>query len=109
MSEDVAILLADEKGAELIVAVGTHFNLTDFLERNRSGMSSTFLTRLKVGEKLIDARGVSHLFRGRMGVGGLVAFALAGAAAIVAAVAVSTDLQRFLSLVVERLQSVVGL
>jgi uncharacterized membrane-anchored protein len=109
MSEDVAILLADEKGAELIVAVGTHFNLTDFLERNRSGMSSTFLTRLKVGEKLIDARGVSHLFRGRMGVGGLLAFALAGAAAIVAAVAVSTDLQRFLSLVVERLQSVVGL
>ena len=109
MSEDVAILLADEKGAELIVAVGTHFNLTDFLERNRSGMSSTFLTRLKVGEKLIDARGVSHLFRGRMGVGGLMAFALAGAAAIVAAVAVSTDLQRFLSLVVERLQSVLGL
>jgi uncharacterized membrane-anchored protein len=109
MSEDVAILLADEKGAELIVAVGTHFNLTDFLERNRSGMSSTFLTRLKVGEKLIDARGVSHLFRGRMGVGGLLAFALAGAAAIVAAVAVSTDLQRFLSLVVERLQSIVGL
>jgi uncharacterized membrane-anchored protein len=109
MSEDVAILLADEKGAELIVAVGTHFNLTDFLERNRSGMSSTFLTRLKVGEKLIDARGVSHLFRGRMGVGGLLAFALAGAAAIVAAVAVSTDLQRFLSLVVERVQSIVGL
>jgi uncharacterized membrane-anchored protein len=109
MSEDVAILLADEKGAELIVAVGTHFNLTDFLERNRSGMSSTFLTRLKVGEKLVDARGVSHLFRGRMGVGGLLTFALAGAAAIVAAVAVSTDLQRFLSLVVERLQSVLGL
>jgi uncharacterized membrane-anchored protein len=109
MSEDVAILLADEKGSELIVAVGTHFNLIDFLERNRSGMSSTFLTRLKVGEKLIDARGVSHLFRGRMGVGGLVAFGLAGAAAIVAAVAVSTDLQRFLSLVVERLQSFIGL
>jgi len=109
MSEDVAILLADEKGSELIVAVGTHFNLIDFLERNRSGMSSTFLTRLKVGEKLIDARGVSHLFRGRMGVGGLLAFGLAGAAAIVAAVAVSTDLQRFLSLVVERLQSVIGL
>jgi uncharacterized membrane-anchored protein len=109
MSEDVAILLADEKGSELIVAVGTHFNLIDFLERNRSGMSSTFLTRLKVGEKLIDARGVSHLFRGRMGVGGLVAFGLAGAAAIVAAVAVSTDLQRFLSLVVERMQSFIGL
>ena len=65
ISEDVAILLAHEKGAELIVAVGTHFNLLEFLERNREGMSSTFFTRLKVGEILIDARGVSSLFRGR--------------------------------------------
>ena len=68
ISEDLAMLLAHEKGAELIVAVGTHFNLVEFLERNRAGMSSTFLTRLKVGEILIDARGVSRLFRQRAGV-----------------------------------------
>ena len=49
ISEDVALLLAYEKGAELIVAVGTHFNLIEFLERNRAGMSSTFLTRLQSG------------------------------------------------------------
>jgi uncharacterized membrane-anchored protein len=109
MSEDVAILLAYEKGAELIVAVGTRFNLTEFLERDRVGMSSTFLTRLKVGDILVDARGVSRLFRARAGVGPLLAFVGAGLAAIVAAVAVSSDLQRFLSLVVERAQSVLGL
>jgi uncharacterized membrane-anchored protein len=109
MSEDVAILLAHEKGAELIVAVGTRFNVTEFLERDRAGMSSTFLTRLKVGDILVDARGVSRLFRGRPGVWPLLAFAVAGLAAIVAAVAVSSDLQRFLSLVIERLQSVLGL
>jgi uncharacterized membrane-anchored protein len=109
MSEDVAILLAYEKGAELIVAVGTRFNLTEFLERDRAGMSSTFLTRLKVGDILVDARGVSRLFRARAGVGPLLAFVGAGLAAIVAAVAVSSDLQRFLSLVVERAQSVLGL
>ena len=109
MSEDVAILLAYEKGAELIVAVGTRFNLTEFLERDRAGMSSTFLTRLKVGDILVDARGVSRLFRARAGVGPLLAFVGAGLAAIVAAVAVSSDLQRFLSLVVERVQSVLGL
>ena len=109
MSEDVAMLLAHEKGAELIVAVGTRFNLTEFLERDRAGMSSTFLTRLRVGERLVDARGVSGLFRGRAGVGPLLMFAVAGVAAIVAAVAVSSDLQRFLSLVVERLQSALGL
>jgi uncharacterized membrane-anchored protein len=109
MSEDVAILLAHEKGAELIVAVGTRFNLTEFLERDRAGMSSTFLTRLKVGDILVDARGVSRLFRGRAGVGPLLAFAGAGIAAIVAAVAVSSDLQHFLSLLAERIQSLVGL
>jgi uncharacterized membrane-anchored protein len=109
MSEDVAILLAHEKGAELIVAVGTRFNLTEFLERDRAGMSSTFLTRLKVGDILVDARGVSRLFRSRAGVGPLLAFVTAGLAAIVAAVAVSSDLQRFLSLVGERIQSVLGL
>lgn len=108
MSEDVAILLAHEKGAELIVAVGTRFNLTEFLERDRAGMSSTFLTRLKVGDILVDARGVSRLFRSRVGVGPLLAFTAAGLAAIVAAVAVSSDLQRFLSLVAERVQSVLG-
>ena len=77
ISEDAAMLLAYEKGAELIVAVGTRFNLIEFLERNRAGMSSTFLTRLKVGEKLVDARGVSRLFRPRVGVGMVLAFTLA--------------------------------
>jgi hypothetical protein len=57
----------------------------------------------------VDARGVSRLFRARMGVGPLLAFAAAGLTAIVAAVAVSSDLQRFLSLVAERVQSILGL
>jgi uncharacterized membrane-anchored protein len=108
-SEDVAVLLAHEKGAELIVAVGTHFTLTEFLERGRAGMSSTFLTRLKVGDKLVDARGVSRLFHGRAGVGPMLAFAVAGLGAIVAVVASSSDLQRFISLLVGRIQSLVGL
>ncbi len=64
-SEDLAMLIAFEKGAELIVAVGTHSNLIDFLDKGRRGMSSTFLVRLKVGSKLVDARGVSKLYRGR--------------------------------------------
>jgi uncharacterized membrane-anchored protein len=109
ISEDVAILLAHEKGAELIVAVGTHFNLLEFLERNREGMSSTFFTRLKVGDKLIDARGVSSLFRGRAGLGPMFLFAFGGLAALVAAVAVSSDLQRFIELLAQRVQSVLGL
>src|SRR5207244_3996288 len=74
VSEDVALLLAQEKGSELIVAVGTHFNLIEFLERNRAGMSSTFVTRLKVGEILIDAKGVSRLASRQVGIWPLVLF-----------------------------------
>lgn len=61
-SEDVAMLMAFEKGAALIVSVGAHFNLIDFLDRKRGGMSSTFLTRLRIGERLVDAKGVSRLY-----------------------------------------------
>lgn len=61
-SEDVALLLAYEKGAELIVSVGSHSSMLDFLEKGRKGMSSTFLVRLKIGSKLVDARGVSKLY-----------------------------------------------
>jgi uncharacterized membrane-anchored protein len=60
-SQDVAMLLAYEKGAALIVSVGAHFNLVEFLDKRRGGMSSTFLTRLRIGEILVDAKGVSRL------------------------------------------------
>ncbi|MEA2461085.1 MAG: hypothetical protein QOH90_1262 [Actinomycetota bacterium] len=65
-SEDIAMLLAYERGAELIVAVGTHANLIEFLDKGRKGMASTFLVRLRVGPILIDAKGVSKLYRGRV-------------------------------------------
>jgi len=108
ISEDLAMLLAYEKGADLIVAVGTHFNLIEFLERNRLGMSSTFLTRLKVGEVLVDARGVSRLFRQRVGTAPLVAFVIAAVAVLVAAVAGSPDLRELLSALADRVKSFFG-
>jgi uncharacterized membrane-anchored protein len=108
ISEDVAMLLAFEKGADLIVAVGTHFNLVEFLERNREGMSSTFLTRLKVGDRLVDARGVSRLFRNRVGVTPLAVFLLGGAAAIAAVVIGSEPLRDTISVLVDRFFSLLG-
>jgi uncharacterized membrane-anchored protein len=107
-SEDVAMLLAFEKGAELIVAVGSHFNLIEFLERNRSGMSSTFLTRLRVGEILIDAKGVSRLVSRQVGLFPFVAFALAGLGALVVAVLVSPQLRSWFELMGLRLQDLLG-
>jgi len=73
-SEDVAMLMAYEKGAALIVSVGAHFNLIEFLDRKRGGMSSTFLTRLRIGEKLVDAKGVSRLYNPSSPFGPLVLF-----------------------------------
>jgi len=76
-SEDVAMLMAHEKGAALIVSVGAHFNLVEFLDRKRGGMSSTFLTRLKIGERLVDAKGVSRLYNPSSTLAPLVFFLIA--------------------------------
>jgi uncharacterized membrane-anchored protein len=100
-SEDVAMLLADEKGASLIVAVGTHATLVEFLDKGRQGMASTFLTRLRVGGKLVDAKGVSRLYRRRISVWSLLLLVLATIAAMAAAVYVSTAGQAYGELVAD--------
>jgi uncharacterized membrane-anchored protein len=98
-SEDVAMLLADDKGAELIVAVGTHATLIEFLDKGRAGMASTFLTRLRVGGKLIDAKGVSRLYRHRISSLQLTLLVLAGLAALAVALAATTFGQTLFALV----------
>jgi uncharacterized membrane-anchored protein len=103
------MLLAYEKGAELIVAVGTRYNLVEFLERKRAGMSSTFLTRLRVGDKLVDARGVSRLSRPRVGVAAVAAFTFAAIAAVSAVLIASPELRRLLSLIADWIRSLLGL
>jgi uncharacterized membrane-anchored protein len=96
-SEDLAFLLAHEKRAELIVAVGTHGNLREFLDKGRGGMASTFLVRLRVGEILMDAKGVSRLYRSRSS--GIEAWLLVGAAVLAVALIafVSPALRLFVS------------
>ena len=108
VSEDLALLLAYEKGADLIVAVGTHFNLIEFLERDRAGMSSTFLARLRVGEILVDAKGVSRLVSRKVGMLPFVALAVTGLGAVVVAIAASPELRRLISLVAERIADFFG-
>ena len=88
-SQDVAMLMAFEKGASLIVTVGAHFNLIEFLDKDRAGMSSTFLTRLRIGEVLVDAKGVSRLYNPGLTVGPLMLFL--GAFLILATIVVLTS------------------
>jgi len=86
-SEDVALLLADIRGASLIITVGTHATLNEFLDRQRAGLASTFLTRLRVGPKLVDAKGVPQLYAGRVRLWQLALLLLAGLIAVAAAIA----------------------
>src|SRR3954453_2303670 len=100
-SEDIAMLLADEKGASLLVAVGTHATLIEFLDKGRGGMASTFLTRLKLGGKLVDAKGVSRLYRQSLSGSALLLLLLSALAAMASAVAVSTVGKAYLGILAE--------
>ncbi|MGH2527456.1 MAG: putative cytokinetic ring protein SteA, partial [Actinomycetota bacterium] len=94
-SEDVAYLLAHEKGAETIVAVGSHGNLREFLDKGRRGMASTFLVRLRVGEILMDAKGVSRVYSPRLRTRDGLFLVGAAVAAMGAVIAVSPPLRLY--------------
>ncbi|MDO5722101.1 MAG: putative cytokinetic ring protein SteA [Actinomycetaceae bacterium] len=98
-SEDAAMLLGDAKGAALIVTLGTHTTLVEFLDKGRAGMASTFFTRLVVGPKLVDAKGVSNLYRTRISSWQLFMLSAAGLLAIMVGVAVTPAGQALLSIV----------
>lgn len=107
-SEDIAMLLADEKGASVIVAVGTHGTLEEFLDKGRAGMSSTFLTRLRIGSKLVDAKGVSRLYRQRISTFQLVLLALAGLAALAVALWATPGGQALVQILFARLDGLLS-
>jgi uncharacterized membrane-anchored protein len=88
-SEDVALLVADAKGASLIAVVGTHHTLEEFLDKGRPGMSSTFITHLRVGGKLVNARGVHQLYHSRISGWSLLVLVLAAAVTVFVAVVFS--------------------
>ena len=108
-SQDVAMLIAAEKGARLIVSVGSHFNLVEFLDKNRRGMSSTFLTRLRIGEILVDAKGVSRLYRPQPGSSPLMLVLAAGAITLLAIVLTTPGLRDVADLMWLKLRVLLGL
>jgi uncharacterized membrane-anchored protein len=108
-SQDVAMLIAAEKGAQLIVSVGSQWNLVEFLDKNRRGMSSTFLTRLRIGEILVDAKGVSRLYRPRPGTAPLALVLGVGVVALAAVIAVTPGLRDVADLLWLKLQVLLGI
>jgi uncharacterized membrane-anchored protein len=108
-SQDVAMLIAAEKGARLIVSVGSQWNLVEFLDKNRRGMSSTFLTRLRIGEILVDAKGVSRLYRPRPTTAPLALVLVVGLAALAAVIAVTPGLRDVADLLWLKLQVLLGI
>lgn len=101
-SEDIALLLLYELGAELIVAIGTHTSVVEFLEKGRRGMSSTFLVRLKVGDCLLDAKGVSRLYRARPPRSFIPMVVAAGLVPLLALITFSPQVQHLIRLVLYR-------
>jgi len=101
-SEDVAFLLAHEKGAETIVAVGSHGNLREFLDKGREGMASTFLVRLRVGEILMDAKGVSRVYSPRIRTRDSILLVGAAIVAMAAVIVVSPPLRLYVTQLFEQ-------
>jgi uncharacterized membrane-anchored protein len=108
-SEDLAMLLAYESGADLIVAVGTHANLVEYLDKGRRGMASTFLVRLKVGPKLVDAKGVNKLYRTSVGPVDLVFLVVAALVVVTTIVMISPMARQLLSLITLRIRASLGM
>lgn len=108
-SEDIAMLLAFEKGADLIVAVGSHSSMIDFLEKGRKGMASTFLVRLKIGSKLVDAKGVNKLYRGNLKLSYIIGLLLSALFPIVIVSMVSAPMKQLLRIIALRVKLIFGL
>ena len=96
MSEDAALLSRTKRAPTLIVAVGTHATMVEFLDKGRRGMASTFLTRLRLGPALVDAKGVSRLYEGRIRRRDMVFLVASAIAAMVAMTYASHSLHVFL-------------
>lgn len=107
-SEDIAMLLAYEKGADLIVAVGSHSNMIDFLEKGRKGMASTFLVRLKVGSILVDAKGASKLYNQKLRPFHILGLFTAAMVPIMVISMTSPIMQYFLKLLELRVKMILG-
>jgi uncharacterized membrane-anchored protein len=104
-SEDLALLLAYERGADLIVAVGTHANLIEYLDKGRKGMASSFLVRLKVGPRLVDAKGVSKLYRAAPGMMDLSLIVGAALVLVTVIIVISPSARSGLALLLLRLRT----
>ena len=110
MSEDIAMLLAYEQGADLIVAVGTHTNMIDFLEKGRLGMASTFLARLKIGSKLVDAKGVNKLYQhNKLTINSFFLLLIISLVFILVIILISLTLKQLFNLVIIKLKFSLGI
>jgi uncharacterized membrane-anchored protein len=107
-SEDAAMLLADAHGADLVVAVGSSSSMDDFLDRGRAGMASSFLTRLRLGAKVVDAQTVHRLYRSRISGAALLLLVIAALVAVVAVLAISDAGRSYLTGLHSEWNSLVG-
>lgn len=83
---DLALLLADYHGAELIVNAGTALDLDAIFADSPQAAPAALLTRTKVGAKLVDAQAIANLYTVRSGGGLAWLWALLGVLVAIAAI-----------------------
>jgi len=87
---DAALLLADGSGAAPIIGVGLRGTVEEFLDGTRDGLGSGYVTRLRVGPRLVDATAVPMLYSGQLRARHAYLVLLIGLIAVAAAIA-TTD------------------
>lgn len=105
-SEDIALIMAYDLGAELLVMVGSHANMIEFLDKGRDGMASTFLTRLKTGDRLVDAKGVNKLYQRKAKLSHLMIIVASALIALVVIIMASPTIQNYINLIIYRLRMI---
>lgn len=107
-SEDAAMLLADTCGAALIVTAGSHVGVEDFLDRGQSQMAGSFLTRLRVGPRLVDAKVIARLNHNRVRSWQLALLVCAGLLAVLLAIAITPAGEQWLATIADGLAGIVS-
>ncbi|GAA1479553.1 putative cytokinetic ring protein SteA [Nocardioides aestuarii] len=107
-TEDVALLVADAGEASVIVGVGTHATLDDLLDRQRTGLASAYLTRLRSGQRLVDAAAVPTLYSGRVRPRHVLLTLLVCVVALAAAIATTPVGQEWVTSLVDGARSVLA-
>lgn len=103
--DNLAVLLADQNEAAVIVLVGGPTRLVDLVDGDTADAAGTFIARLRAGSRVVDAQAVRWFARQRLSWFTPLLLLVAGIVAVVAAVATTPLGHEWLAPVADRVTS----